>query len=204
MKHLSPLQGPSEGLNCKILTHFSHFFQFLKRQDLLNVLARMMRPVSDQVVCIPACFLGINWIIFLAVLFLSGLYLELLAVCVCARKSDAFLPKQMVSFLNVQLHLLSAGKEMMSVTACNSRSILTERTVAHIVCPGVQVSLWTLFLYVLEFICVCVNMGTCIPAYMCASQRATFGNQFSPSISGSGDQIQAFRLALQGAHFKPF
>lgn len=27
-------------------------FQFLKRQDLLNVLARMMRPVCDQVVCI--------------------------------------------------------------------------------------------------------------------------------------------------------
>lgn len=26
------------------------FFQFLKRQDLLNVLARMMRPICDQVV----------------------------------------------------------------------------------------------------------------------------------------------------------
>lgn len=107
------------------------------------------------------------------------------------------------SFLSVQLsgdlHLLSAGKEMMSVTACSSWSILTERTVAHIVCPGVQVSSWTLFLYVLEFIYVCVNMGTCIPAYMCADQRTTFGNQISLYILGSGDQIQAFRLALQGA-----
>lgn len=26
-------------------------FKFLKRQDLLNVLARMMRPICDQVVC---------------------------------------------------------------------------------------------------------------------------------------------------------
>lgn len=29
---------------------FSGLFQFVKRQDLLNVLARMMRPVCDQVV----------------------------------------------------------------------------------------------------------------------------------------------------------
>lgn len=35
-------------------------FKFLKRQDLLNVLARMMRPACDQVVCISQIAIEIS------------------------------------------------------------------------------------------------------------------------------------------------
>lgn len=36
--------------NVRSFTDSARLFQFLKRQDLLNVLARMMRPICDQVV----------------------------------------------------------------------------------------------------------------------------------------------------------
>lgn len=59
------IPSPGSLLCCKWrLRLFSlFFFQFLKRQDLLNVLARMMRPASDQVVCILAVFLCTDWIL---------------------------------------------------------------------------------------------------------------------------------------------
>lgn len=92
---------PSKGFSLQqvevaivLLGFFFLVFQFLKRQDLLNVLARMMRPVSDQVVGIRPLVFSVQIGFFTSQSlfhFLPGLYLDFVTTCVlCPLQNGTF------------------------------------------------------------------------------------------------------------------
>lgn len=142
----------------------------------------MMRPVSDQVVCMfSCCFSWYKMDYFLSYSISAGLCLELLAVCVHARKCDAFLPKQIIIFSRCSTvgkpPLAFCRDEIMSVTIGNG---------------------W-IVLYFLKLICVC--------KYGCMHERVHMWrseDRFWESVLslGSRDQIQTFRVVSQPAQFK--
>ena len=94
-----------------LLGFFFLVFQFLKRQDLLNVLARMMRPVSDQVVGIRPLVFSVQIGVFMSQSlfhFLPGLYLDFVTTRVlCPLQNGTF--SVQTDHVPLSVHLAATG-----------------------------------------------------------------------------------------------